>query len=88
MSLLQNNAKHSNYQTELGKRGKKKAWGREGRIIRSEKRSKLVGMHAIDSRKVTRKSGHVILSLMQTDERPTVRPVVLRKLTCVLYSGK
>lgn len=33
MSLLQNNAKHSNYQTELGKRGKKKAWGREGRII-------------------------------------------------------
>lgn len=87
MSLLQNNAKHSNYQTELGKRGKKKAWGREGRIIRSEK-SKLVGMHAIDSRKVTKKSGHVILSLLQTDERPTVRPVVLRKLTCVLYSGK
>lgn len=85
MSLLQNNAKHSNYQTELGKRGKKKAWGREGRII-SEKRSKLVGMHAIDSCKVTKKS--VILSLMQTDERPTIRPVVLRKLTCVLYSGK
>lgn len=83
MSLLQNNAKHSNYQTELGKRGKKKSWGREGRIIRNEKRSKLVGMCAIGSCKVT-----VILSLMQTDERPTVSPIVLRKLTCVLYSGK
>lgn len=88
MSLLQNNAKHSNYQTELGKRGKKKAWGREGRIIRNEKRSELVGVHAIGSCKVTEKGSHAMLSLMQTDERPTVRPIVLRKLTCVLYSGK
>lgn len=71
----------------LGKRGKKKAWGREGRI-RNEKRSKLVGMHAIGSCKVTEKGSHVMLSPMQTDERPTIRPIVLRKLTCVLYSGK
>lgn len=38
---------------ELEERKRKKSWGREGRILRNEKKSKLISTHVISSCKVT-----------------------------------
>lgn len=64
----------------VGGEGKEKGSGQR------RKKSKLVGVAVV----VPKREGPGILSLslVQTDERPTVRPVMLRKLTRGISSGK